>query len=441
VHFRPQTLLPLLCLVFPAVLLAVLAPDVVFGQGQRGQPRGPQTFSLYARSVLESDREPAIRITTNVPYSNLIFKKADGHYESAYRVYVEILDHKGKKTVQTSVINESVSAPTYPATKSDKHNSKATKRFVVAPGDYVVRATVQVKGTHIAYTRQEPVTVPDFFESGLALSTPQPVVAKPVELRSEAIQIADARNFDPLLQLKESSTFTDLVREPAFKFDLFLSQVPDTPVAGMIYYEVLDADENQVHYGRKPIAMDDRSEEFIVYVNSAYWQPGKYDLRVKAVLGKDHENLESLEFHVDFTRVMLAERLEDTLEILELIGDKEEVDAIRNSQDEMRIMLWESFWEKRDPTPGTPTNELLDEYFRRVRFASASFGQAGPGWKSDRGKVFIRHGEPDEVSHRQDAYMEGQYLIWKYHDEGLTFVFYDRFGLGEYTLTQSSDAF
>ncbi|MEE9271115.1 MAG: GWxTD domain-containing protein, partial [Candidatus Krumholzibacteria bacterium] len=59
-------------------------------------------------------------------------------------------------------------------------------------------------------------------------------------------------------------------------------------------------------------------------------------------------------------------------------------------------------------------------------------------WSSDRGRIYIKHGEPDEIEVRSDPYLQGSYLIWRYYQDNKTFVFFDRFGLGEYRLTQTS---
>ena len=72
---------------------------------------------------------------------------------------------------------------------------------------------------------------------------------------------------------------------------------------------------------------------------------------------------------------------------------------------------------------------------RSAIIARAKCGTAG--WRSDRGRIYVKHGEPDEVEVRSDPYIQGTYLIWRYYQNNMTFVFHDRFGLGEYRLTQT----
>jgi GWxTD domain-containing protein len=54
-----------------------------------------------------------------------------------------------------------------------------------------------------------------------------------------------------------------------------------------------------------------------------------------------------------------------------------------------------AFWERRDPSPNTEENELREEFHRRRDYANAHFGKEG--WKTDRGRVYILHGPPDDI--------------------------------------------
>ncbi len=67
--------------------------------------------------------------------------------------------------------------------------------------------------------------------------------------------------------------------------------------------------------------------------------------------------------------------------------------------DEDREYFIKDFWLFRDPTPGTPENEFKDEHYRRIAYANEHFaGPNGlPGWKTDRGRIYITYGPPDEI--------------------------------------------
>jgi GWxTD domain-containing protein len=65
--------------------------------------------------------------------------------------------------------------------------------------------------------------------------------------------------------------------------------------------------------------------------------------------------------------------------------------------DQARESFIASFWLRRDPTPNTAENEFKEEYYRRIVIANQRYSSARPGSKTDRGRVLIRFGEPDEV--------------------------------------------
>jgi GWxTD domain-containing protein len=57
----------------------------------------------------------------------------------------------------------------------------------------------------------------------------------------------------------------------------------------------------------------------------------------------------------------------------------------------------EQFWLRRDPTPGTPENEFKEEHYRRIAYANEHYASKIPGWKTDRGRIYITYGPPDEI--------------------------------------------
>ena len=66
--------------------------------------------------------------------------------------------------------------------------------------------------------------------------------------------------------------------------------------------------------------------------------------------------------------------------------------------DEEREMFIEQFWLRRDPTPGTPENEFKEEHYRRIAYANQHFAANKiAGWKTDRGRIYITYGPPDEI--------------------------------------------
>ncbi|MFQ5707037.1 MAG: GWxTD domain-containing protein [bacterium] len=117
----------------------------------------------------------------------------------------------------------------------------------------------------------------------------------------------------------------------------------------------------------------------------------------------------------------------------ELYNNLKEVEA-------KRAYLFE-FWLRRDPTPATATNEFRMEYQRRLKYCDEHFGSyTRPGWKTDRGRVYILYGPPSEIERFPNNPLSYCYEIWHYDqiEGGVIFVFADLQEFGEYMQIHST---
>lgn len=80
-----------------------------------------------------------------------------------------------------------------------------------------------------------------------------------------------------------------------------------------------------------------------------------------------------------------------------IITDDEQKAFMQLSNDEERDQFIEAFWQRRDPTPDTEENEYKEEHYRRIAYANEHFAAGIPGWKSDRGRMYIVFGPADEI--------------------------------------------
>src|SRR5579871_3346207 len=90
-------------------------------------------------------------------------------------------------------------------------------------------------------------------------------------------------------------------------------------------------------------------------------------------------------------------------DVVYIITPEEKAAFKQLSNDEERDNFIEAFWQRRDPTPDTPENEFKEEHYRRIEYANEHFAAGIPGWKTDRGRIYIMYGPPDEI----DAHPSG----------------------------------
>jgi GWxTD domain-containing protein len=84
-------------------------------------------------------------------------------------------------------------------------------------------------------------------------------------------------------------------------------------------------------------------------------------------------------------------------EVPYIITDDERAAFKKLSTDDEREQFIEQFWERRNPNPGSPENEFKEEYYRRIAYANEHYCSGIPGWRTDRGRIYIMWGPPDEI--------------------------------------------
>ncbi len=136
-----------------------------------------------------------------------------------------------------------------------------------------------------------------------------------------------------------------------------------------------------------------------------------------------------------------------------IITSEERAAFRRLSTAEEQENFIEQFWLRRDPTPDTAENEFKEEHYRRIAYANERYASGIPGWKTDRGRIYITYGPPDEIESRPSGgtynrpYEEGggttsvyPFEIWRYRwIEGVgtdvLIEFVDPTLTGEYRMT------
>jgi len=128
-------------------------------------------------------------------------------------------------------------------------------------------------------------------------------------------------------------------------------------------------------------------------------------------------------------------------ERIEYLADRDELSLYESLSPEGKERFLVKFWKDRDPLPGTPRNELLEEFVRRIEYADEHFSSGfEKGHRSDRGRIYIKNGEPDEIERHPADVRYASYVSWLYYGRGGDqYIFIDRTGYGRYELVYSSD--
>jgi len=130
-------------------------------------------------------------------------------------------------------------------------------------------------------------------------------------------------------------------------------------------------------------------------------------------------------------------------EVAYIIAPAEREVFLKLGTDRERDLFIEAFWKQRDPTPGTPANEFKIEHERRIAYANRYLGRDAPrpGWKTDRGRIYIILGEPNDIQRFEGKSSTYDAEVWFYQGKtdiglpaGFNVVFFREGGHSEYRL-------
>lgn len=121
-------------------------------------------------------------------------------------------------------------------------------------------------------------------------------------------------------------------------------------------------------------------------------------------------------------------------------AEKEQFKNLKNADAKRKFMY--DFWKSRDPIPNTPKNEFKLEYLSRIAYANANFKyNFKEGWQTDRGRIYVTYGKPDDIERHPFEAEQRAYEIWQYYslEGGVEFVFVDMSNaMNDYGLVHST---
>lgn len=139
---------------------------------------------------------------------------------------------------------------------------------------------------------------------------------------------------------------------------------------------------------------------------------------------------------------MSEEELDDLFEKSKYLATKTQIDKYQKltNLDGKREYTFE-FWKAQDEATNSNKNEFYRNYMQRVEICNQRYTTMGkPGWKTDRGRVFLLYNEPTEIERYPNQLETRPYEIWQYTEieGGVYFIFADLTGFSDYTLVHST---
>ncbi len=411
------------------------APAVASTGPQFDQVRLYQQLGLLARgapmpfvgnaSFLATGTQDSTHVLIGLGISNasLTFSRDGDRFRAGYSV--EIAVKQNGATVKQSDARESVLLSSFRETSRIDESIIFQELLTLTPGSYNLVLTVRDDGSSRANTEDVTLLVPQVKDGMLS----SPITFARAVTRN---------NRDSLPQIVSSPTSTITFGSDSM-VPLYLEGYSSAAGARLpIRYAVMSEKGQTIFADSTSLPKRGNLYSGVVMIpvarltigaaQVAFLQPGRSDsVKVPIFIG--------------FGEDLPVTTYEDMITYLRWFAPSYELNTLRDTAPAFRAGAWASFV-KRHATLGG-SNEPLRDYFRRLLGANARFREEGiPGWTTDRGKVLLGLGEPDQVFDQRnstDFGQRGRSQIWDYRNQNLQLTFYDQTGFGRWRLVNSSE--
>lgn len=395
-------------------------------QNQQGDLDTPYFEASTFYSFDKTDGTPLLRLYLQFVNDNLTFIKNDSGFIAQVQIDV-LMSEKDHDFVFNRSFNRDITTSNFALTNSREATNTLETDIPVEPGRYDANIIVMDKNTNKQFNRKLEFTVytPGLPQKGVSLSD---IV---FFSRFETDSAGNISSFQPNL----TSNFSGAEDNIYAYFNTFTQNSNDSI---QIVYKVKDDQGLVVQQNRYGTLASNHFMEHFIRLNRYTFNRTRYSIEISVGVGDNwvvRNNIFS--FFWKFAPNTI-EDLDLALKQLKYIAPEDSVKYFLKREFDEKRAFFQRYWKRHDPNPDTEVNELMEEYYRRVNFSNQNFSITGvPGWLTDRGRIYIKFGQPDDIERHPFEAESYPYVIWRYYSLQKNFLYIDRTGFGDYVLHPS----
>lgn len=380
-------------------------------------------FEVALHNQFDNDLQGGnILIMAQFVYDDITFVKSDSSgYDAELELLLAVYD-TNDNVVESRMINRKLNVKEYQKTNSRDEKLILKNSIKLNHGDYalLLRATDQT--TKKVASRKISFTLPNYTEKVISMSAL--TFMRDINIDSTGAIVEFTPTFN--------NNFTDRDEEIYVYFDLYTQ---DTSKPVEIQYTLFDKRDKKDFDTLVVTQVDRAVSPHLFRLNKDQLEKNRYRLVVSA---KQDKYKTQAETNLSFFWTTIPGTIDDidlALEQMSYILQTDSLKKYRKASLEEKQAFFKRFWDERDPNPATAVNELMNEYFKRVNHANRNFSAfRQDGWLTDRGRILIKFGYPDDIERYPFEMGTRPYEIWRYYALRKTFLFEDRTGFGDYRL-------
>lgn len=391
--------------------------------------------------------------------TQLTFIKTNGSYDAAGEIYLDVYDKDEEKLIIQKRFKIPVSVADT-ANYNKNNNLSGQVNFLLDSGNY--------KFTIKANDFNNPVDSL-VFEDNLSLSRfPGSLIALSCIQVSSSIQKSTDKSsvfYKNTLEITPNPNrlFGNNISTLYYYFEIYNLKKEYISDEYFVVSEITDLNNNKFKSQEKKYALKNESKVEYGSFDISDLPSNSYNLVIRVVdnynkdLAKNYKKF--FVYNIDTTKIdydkykdnflltdytnYSIEQLDEEFNYVSYIATQVEKDQYEKMDDiDGKRKLLNDFWKSRDPNPLTPQNEFKAEYFEKIKYSNKNYKfDFKKGWQTDRGRVFITYGKPDDIESFPFEADKRAYEIWRYYnvEGGVIFIFVDMGNAtGDYGLVHST---
>ncbi|MBF88446.1 MAG: hypothetical protein CMG75_02105 [Candidatus Marinimicrobia bacterium] len=354
-----------------------------------------------------------LEVYVRVPYDAIQFVKKGDSFVSNYEVGITILDDKNNQLKQQIRTFEATTFE-FNSTVSNREGDLSVQSFILSPNKYVCVVEVTDKDTRKTGTRKINI---DLRKMGKNTS------------------ISDLLLLDPKIRANTHPYGLPIIPARTIEKDSILNVYYElkVPMGTKNYYvRLLSVEDKILFQDTLEIQGDNTLIKKILTQDISGISASRFKLEISLDSDIGRISSEIIVRNLWIGLTAFVNNIDEAINQLRYIAYSDEVKKLEKSKPDKKEENFMEFWSKRDPTPETQKNELMDEYYRRIQYTNEKFGTWQAGWKTAMGMIFILFGPPDDIEVNMYARDGRNYQRWTYFKINRSFTFVDYNGFGEY---------
>jgi GWxTD domain-containing protein len=414
--------------------LLTLVPSLAFGQTDFGfLEEGERIFFVdYSAFREETGEKFRFELYYQILTHALSFVKQGEKFKTSYEIQV-VLSNKVNKQVSGTSMEEDYIVDTYEETRSPSDFLINQLALSLYSGKYKLRIKLIDQNSGTAYLLEEDINIPSRIQKKIVFSD-----IEFIRSLSDSTEESKFNRNGKMVIPSVSKSYGDTDPQLMFYYEIY--GVPSIPQNYLLSYEIRHLHQAFSQQETTTVILGPKQYSAYDSISLEGFPSGDYVLKITLTERNQEKAKTERNFRINWSFVnQLKNEYLKAIEQLRYVASSEEMKELKAAPEEERLQKWLEFWKSKDPTPGTPENELKDEYHRRLAYVNQNFTlPTRQGWETDLGMIYMIYGHPDEIDKHPFDREQLAYQIWYYYNKNLVFRFNDR-GDGEYELQPPYD--